>query len=120
MAATYLLFAGHNNPGGGFAAGLVVGAVATLRSLSGLPQPFRAQPLVAGGLAIVAVVAVLPMLWGDPLLDQSVISIDVPVLGTIKSGSALPFDIGVAAIVVGLVISLLSGLTDTTPKATEQ
>ncbi len=31
-------------------------------------------------------------------------------LGTVKSGTALPFDIAVTAIVVGLILALLDGL----------
>lgn len=112
MVGVYLLFAGHNNPGGGFAAGLVFGAVAALRTITGLPQPVRAGTLISFGLAAVAVVAILPMLWGDSLLDQQVISFEVPQIGKIKSGTALLFDIGVTAIVVGLVVALLHGLTE--------
>lgn len=114
VVGLYLLFAGHNNPGGGFAAGLVFGAVVTLRVLSGLQKPTFGVELIAGGTLIVAVVVAMPLLWGDTLLDQQVVSVDVPVLGTIKSGSALPFDIGVTAIVIGLVVSLLDGLSATT------
>lgn len=114
VVGLYLLFAGHNNPGGGFAAGLVFGAVVTLRVLSGLQKPTFGVELIAGGTLVVAVVTAMPLLWGDTLLDQQVISVDVPVLGTIKSGSALPFDLGVTAIVVGLVVALLDGLSATT------
>lgn len=113
LVGVYLLFAGHNNPGGGFAAGLVFGAVVTLRTVAGLQRPTHATGLLATGVAIVAAVAVAPLLWGDPLLDQAVISTEIPLLGKVKSGSALPFDIGVTAIVVGLVIALLDGLSAT-------
>jgi hypothetical protein len=39
-----------------------------------------------------------------------VVTWDAPILGTVKSGSALLFDLGVVGIVVGLVIALLDGL----------
>lgn len=111
VVGLYLLFAGHNNPGGGFAAGLVFGAVVTLRTVAGLQRPTHATGLIAGGMMVVVIVAVAPLFWGDTLADQQVFSIDAPILGTIKSGSALPFDIGVTAIVVGLVVALLDGLS---------
>jgi hypothetical protein len=41
------------------------------------------------------------------VLDQVVISHEVPLLGTVKSGTALIFDLGVLSIVVGLVLALL-------------
>ena len=113
ITGMYLLFAGHNQPGGGFAAGLVFGAVVALRVIGGLQKPVRAVPLLSIGVVIVCVVAVAPLLWGDVLLDQQVVSTTVPVLGKIKTGSALIFDLGVTAIVIGLVIALLDGLDAT-------
>jgi len=110
VVGAYLLFAGHNNPGGGFAAGLVFGAVISLRTVSGLQGPLHATRLISGGLLLVVAVAVAPLFWGDTLLDQEVLSSDVSVLGKVKTGSALPFDIGVTAIVVGLVAAVLEGL----------
>ncbi len=110
LLGLYLLFAGHNNPGGGFAAGLVFGAVVVLRTLAEIQEPTHARKLVAVGLLVAVVVAAIPALGGGLFFDQAFGSIEVPVLGKVKSGSALPFDIGVAAIVVGLVLALLDGL----------
>lgn len=110
VVGTYLLFAGHNNPGGGFAAGLVYGSVITLRTVAGMQRPAHAVGLITAGMAIVCVVAAAPLLWGNTLLDQEIVSTTLPLIGKVKTGSALPFDIGVAAIVVGLVIALLDGL----------
>ncbi len=111
MVGTYLLFAGHNNPGGGFAAGLVFGAVVTLRTVAGMQRPAHATALISAGIITVCAVAVAPLVWGNTFLDQEIVSTTLPLLGKIKTGSALPFDIGVTAIVVGLVIALLDGLT---------
>lgn len=110
LIAAYVLFVGHNQPGGGFAAGLLLGAVLVLRTVAGLQQPRYAAALLAAGGIIVGADALAPLLWGEPLLDQVVVTFeDVPLLGTVKSGSALIFDLGVVAIVVGLVIALLDG-----------
>ncbi|MXW89340.1 MAG: hypothetical protein F4Z00_04620 [Acidimicrobiaceae bacterium] len=106
----YLLFAGHNNPGGGFAAGLVFGAVLALRTIAGFLRPTYGITLVAAGVFIVAGVALLPLLWGDLLFDQQVLSFELPLLGKVKTGSALLFDVGVAVIVVGTVMAVLDGL----------
>ena len=106
----YLLFAGHNNPGGGFAAGLVFGAVLALRTIAGFLRPTYGITLVAAGVFIVAGVALLPLLWGGLLFDQQVLSFELPLLGKVKTGSALLFDVGVAAIVVGTVMAVLDGL----------
>ncbi len=106
----YLLFAGHNNPGGGFAAGLVFGAVVILRNLADIQEPRHGREFVALGLLGAALVAAAPVVGGGLLFDQVVVDVELPVLGKVKSGGALPFDIAVSAIVVGLVIALLDGL----------
>ena len=65
---------------------------------------------MAAGAFVVAGVAVMPLGWGGLLFDQQVVSLEVPLLGHIKAGSALLFDVGVAAIVLGTVIAVLDGL----------
>jgi multicomponent Na+:H+ antiporter subunit A len=107
VVACMLFFAGHNQPGGGFAAGLMLGAVVALRAVVGLPVPVRSSPFLAAGGASGVVVAIAPMLLGNALLDQVTVETTVVVLGKIKFGTALAFDVGVALVVVGLVIALL-------------
>ena len=109
LIAAFVLFAGHNQPGGGFAAGLLLGAVIVLRTVAGLQQPRHAVTFLAVGGLIVGLDAIAPMLWGEPLLDQVVLSWEVPLLGKVKTGSALIFDLGVVAVVVGLIVALLDG-----------
>ncbi|HSP26917.1 MAG TPA: MnhB domain-containing protein [Ilumatobacteraceae bacterium] len=110
VVAAYVLFAGHNQPGGGFAAGLMLGAIVVLRTLAGIQQPRYAAAWLSVGGAIAGLVAIAPLLWGQPMLDQVVVTWDVPVLGSLKTGSALLFDLGVVGIVVGMVLALLDGL----------
>ncbi len=110
VIGVYLLFAGHNHPGGGFAAGLVFGCVLALQRLTALPSNFNPSTLAATGILIIVVTAGLPLVWGDAMLNQVVKTVEIPVLGKVKSGTALPFDIGVTLIVVGLVAALLDGL----------
>lgn len=109
LVAVFAFFAGHNRPGGGFAAGLLLGAVLVLRTVAGLSQPIRPLPTLAAGAVIAGLVALAPIAWGDVALDQIVVETTLPLLGKVKSGSALLFDLGVTAIVVGLVTALLEG-----------
>ena len=83
------------------------------RTVAGLQRPTHASGLIAAGITVVAAVAAAPLFWGDTFLDQKVFTVDLPVFGAVKSGSALVFDLGVTAIVVGLVIALLDGLSAT-------
>jgi multisubunit Na+/H+ antiporter MnhB subunit len=110
MVAVFLFFAGHNRPGGGFAAGLVLGAVVALRAVAGLQRPSCAVGLLATGGIIAGAVALAPVVAGDVLLDQVVVEATLPLLGTVKTGTALLFDAGVTLIVVGLVVAVLEGL----------
>lgn len=110
VVGLYLFFVGHNQPGGGFAAGLVFGAVVALRAVAGLPTPRRPLRLMALGGVIAGLVALAPLAAGNTLLDMVVVEGDVPVLGTVKAGSALVFDLGVTLIVVGLLVAVLDAL----------
>ena len=58
-----------------------------------------------------------PLFGGQVLLDQVVWEATLPVLGKVKGGSALVFDLGVTLIVVGLVLAVLEGLGATTGDA---
>jgi multicomponent Na+:H+ antiporter subunit A len=100
----YLLFAGHNAPGGGFVGGLVGGAALVLRyachGSDGATAAVRVRPegFLGAGLLLAA------------FLTSAKVEVTVPVLGTVKTTSALPFDIGVYLVVVGLVLAILSSL----------
>ncbi|MDH4144734.1 MAG: MnhB domain-containing protein [Acidimicrobiia bacterium] len=110
VVAAFVFFAGHNRPGGGFAAGLVLGAVLALRAMAAMPVRVPATGALAAGAATVSAVAMLPLLGGGRLLDQAIGAVDLPVLGTVKFGTALVFDAGVVLVVVGLVAAVLEGL----------
>jgi multisubunit Na+/H+ antiporter MnhB subunit len=114
--AVFLLFAGHNAPGGGFVGGLVAGAALTLRHIEGgadeLRRLVRVDPIVllGVGLTIVIATAVAPWFVGNELLESGKVEVDVPVIGTLKTTSALPFDIGVFVVVVALISTILATL----------
>lgn len=115
LVALYVLLAGHNRPGGGFAAGLLLGAGIAVRGVAGLGRPRRGGPWLGAGGLICTGCALAPLLWGAPVLDQVVVETSLSQFGlgqfgTLKTGSALVFDLGVVAIVVGLVVAALEGL----------
>lgn len=118
VLSVYFLFAGHNQPGGGFVGGLTAGAAVSLRYLAGGASAVRrsvpVQPwtVLGGGLAIAAMTAMVPLLLGGSILEHAVWEADLPLLGTIKTTSALPFDIGVFLVVVGLVLMAYEAFGD--------
>jgi multisubunit Na+/H+ antiporter MnhB subunit len=113
LISVYLLFAGHNEPGGGFAGGLMAGAAFTLRFVAGgideLRDAIRLRPttVLGAGLLLAAATAVTPLFTGRELLEQDEWRAELPLLGTAKTTSALLFDAGVYVVVVGLVLVLL-------------
>jgi multicomponent Na+:H+ antiporter subunit A len=112
----YLLFAGHNQPGGGFVGGLVAGAAFVLRYVAGGRAALRAAvPIdpgipVGGGLVLASGTGMAAWLFGGQFLESGKVELDLPVLGMLKATSALPFDTGVYLVVVGLVLAVLRTL----------
>ncbi|MDP8928996.1 MAG: DUF4040 domain-containing protein [Actinomycetota bacterium] len=112
----FLLFAGHNSPGGGFVAGLVAGAVLVLRHIAGGPRELRkvvplSPSLVLGaGLGLAVLTAAGGWLWGSALLESATWQVELPLLGSVKMTSTLLFDLGVYVVVVGFVLMVLRTL----------
>ena len=112
----YLMFSGHNAPGGGFAAGLVTGIALIIRYLAGgryeLGEAAPVQPgvLLGLGLFLSAGVGMLALLAGGVVLQSWIIDIHLPVIGDVHLVTSLFFDIGVYLVVVGLVLDILRSL----------
>jgi multicomponent Na+:H+ antiporter subunit A len=112
----FLLFSGHNAPGGGFAAGLMVGIALAVRYLAGgryeLGEALPVQPglLLGTGLFLSAGVGLAALLLGHEVLESFIVDLYVPVLGKIHLVTSLFFDVGVMLVVVGLVLDLLRTL----------
>jgi multicomponent Na+:H+ antiporter subunit A len=112
----YLLFSGHNEPGGGFAGGLVAGLALVLRYLAGgryeLGEAAPVAPglLLGGGLLFAGGTGVVGLALGAGVLQTAILETTLPVLGDVKLVTSLFFDIGVYLIVVGLVLDVLRSL----------
>ncbi len=116
LFSLFLLFAGHNAPGGGFVGGLVAGAAFVLRYVEGgTPSVARAAPvsahvLIGLGLTVAVTTGAASWLAGDQFLESAKYQAELGLLGTVKMTSALFFDVGVYLVVVGLVVGLLTTL----------
>ncbi|WP_309127201.1 Na+/H+ antiporter subunit A [Microbacterium sp.] len=116
VVSIYLLFAGHNNPGGGFAGGLVAGMALVMRYIAGgrwelgAAAPTDAGRLLGYGLVIAVGTAVVPLFFGMSALQSTVWAAEVPVLGHLELVSSTFFDIGVYLVVIGLVLDVLRSL----------
>ncbi len=116
LFSLFLLFAGHNAPGGGFVGGLVAGAAFVLRYVEGgattveRAAPVSAAVLIGVGLTVAVGTGTASWLAGAQFLESGKVEVDHPLLGTVKTTSTLLFDIGVYLVVVGLVVGLLTTL----------
>ncbi|MFK5583157.1 Na+/H+ antiporter subunit A [Serinicoccus sp. LYQ131] len=114
--SVYLLLSGHNQPGGGFAAGIVAGLALCLRYLAGRGYELRAAlpvmpaVLLGSGLFIAAGSAVLPMLVGSPALRTWDTYLTIPLVGEVHLVTSLLFDVGVYLVVIGLMLDVLRSL----------
>ena len=114
VLAVYLLVAGHDRFGGGFAAGLVAGQAFVLRFLVGgradlgLAVPIDPGVLAGGGLAAAALVETVPLALGKEPLTSATWTAEVPVIGTVEASSGLLFETGVFVLVTGVILKLLA------------
>lgn len=112
----YLLFAGHNQPGGGFAGGLVAGIVVVMAWIVGGNEtvrrilPVRSSGLLGAGLLLAAGTGFASLLAGGGFLESASTTLEIPLVGSVKAVSVLVFDIGVYLVVVGMSLGLVSAL----------
>ncbi|MFC7403535.1 Na+/H+ antiporter subunit A [Georgenia alba] len=112
----FLLFSGHNAPGGGFAAGLIAGIALVVRYLAGgrhelgEAAPLHPGLLLGTGLFLSAGVGAVPLFFGGTVLQSAVVDLHLPIFGDVHLATALFFDVGVYLLVVGLVLDILRSL----------
>ncbi|HEU5486156.1 MAG TPA: Na+/H+ antiporter subunit A [Microlunatus sp.] len=129
LTSLFFLFSGHNNPGGGFAGGLVAGLALTIRYLAGgryeldEAAPVDAGVVLGAGLMTSGLSMLGPVLVGGRIGQSFDIVINAPylsylptpwgevtLLGEIHVVTSLIFDIGVYLVVVGVMLDLARSL----------
>lgn len=117
LFGVFLLVRGHNAPGGGFIAGLVVASAVALYAIAfdtkSALSLLRAHPqtLIASGL-LLAVLSTFPaVLAGDVFLTGQWFEVTVGE-GALKLGTPLLFDLGVFFVVVGMTTIAMLWLSE--------
>jgi multicomponent Na+:H+ antiporter subunit B len=106
----YLLFRGHNEPGGGFIGGLIgsIGFVfhAMVFDSQVTIKKFRLNPvrLIAAGLSLAVLSGIISLFAGDPFMTAVWADFYLPVIG--RPGTPIIFDIGVYILVIGVVLRI--------------
>jgi multicomponent Na+:H+ antiporter subunit B len=117
LFAFYVLIHGHYSPGGGFQAGILLGASMILPrlALGGAPGPRALTPggagvLTAVGVLIFAGLGSIPMLLGSPMLDYSVLPLATDMAAR-RSLAILLIEVGVTLAVAGAMLSIFYALS---------
>jgi multicomponent K+:H+ antiporter subunit A len=109
----YLLLRGHDQPGGGFVAGLMLAVGILVQYMAGgtrwVEDHLRVLPLrwMGFGLLLAVGTGVAATLFGRPFLTSYFAYADLGPLGKLPLASAVIFDLGVFALVFGATVLIL-------------
>ncbi|MDY6774771.1 MAG: MnhB domain-containing protein [Halobacteria archaeon] len=123
-----LFLQGHSLPGGGFIAGVLTSIGITLVYLAydidyleehilneedvGIPAlpdiVDRYRTVFGAGLSLILVSGLVSVALGFPFLTQDYTEAVIPVYGHVELASAVVFDLGVYAVVVGALLTVIS------------
>ncbi|MFF3026363.1 Na+/H+ antiporter subunit A [Microbacterium sp. NPDC057944] len=126
VVSIFLLFSGHNLPGGGFAGGLVAGMALVMRYIAGgrwelgAAAPTDAGRLLGAGLVLAVGTAVVPLFFGLSPLTSTFWEREIPGLGHMEFVTSTIFDIGVYLVVIGLVLDVLRSLGAEVDRQTQE
>ena len=112
-AAVFLLLRGHDLPGGGFVAGVTMAVAFILQYMARgtvwVEARLRVLPVRWMGIGLLLAVGVGAAAWlfDRPFLTSSFSYVEIPLIGAVPLASALLFDLGVFALVVGATVLML-------------
>jgi multicomponent K+:H+ antiporter subunit A len=116
MVGTYLFLRGHNQPGGGFVAGLVFAIGLVMQYIaSGIEwaeerQLYPFHGLIGAGVLIASATGLGSWLAGRPFLTSNYGYFHIPLVGEVELATAALFDLGVFLCVLGAVMLALNGI----------
>jgi len=121
----YVFLRGHNEPGGGFIAGLIVASALVAQYMAfGIENTERKLHLpihgvIGAGILTSLGTGLVAIAVGVPFLTSATWHFYLPVVGEIHLASAIGFDLGVFLVVVGSTMLILLNLGRLTDHAVE-
>lgn len=119
LLSLFVLYRGHNFPGGGFIGGLLGSSAVALSILANGVEVARRQlkispvTILATGLAVSLFSSLIPLLTGEVFFTGLWLpSFELPLLGKVHLGTPLLFDIGVYLAVIGFSLAVIFELED--------
>lgn len=113
LVSVFIFLRGHNQPGGGFIAGLVTAVALILQYLTnGVAWTqerlsSNMHPAVGAGLMVSTLTGLASLVFGYPFLTSTFTHVHWPILGEFELASAIAFDLGVYLVVVGATLLIL-------------
>jgi multicomponent K+:H+ antiporter subunit A len=126
VVSLYILLRGHNEPGGGFIAGLLVGIALVMQYMaSGFAWAdrrvrFDYHALIGAGVLLAGVTGMGAWYGDAPFLTSGYRYFHLPIVGEVELATAMAFDVGVFLTVVGVVMLSLANLARVGRKAEPQ
>ena len=117
VVGLYIFLRGHNQPGGGFIAGLVVAiALVSQYMASGYAwaqerQKINYHALIGAGVIAAGITGIGAWFAGLPFLTSTYGYVKLPGIEKFELASAMGFDLGVFLCVVGAVMLALTALS---------
>jgi multicomponent Na+:H+ antiporter subunit B len=119
LFSIFILWRGHNEPGGGFVGGLICAVAFALHALAfGVKEMKRLlvvdpRSLLGGGLLLGILSGFFAGPGGDPFMTARwVIFKDANGAKALALGTPVLFDIGVYLVVVGALLAMIQGLME--------
>lgn len=117
MVGVYIFLRGHNEPGGGFVAGLVIAIALLMQYMaSGFAwtqarQRIEYHAMIGFGVVIAGLTGCAAFLWGLPFLTSTFGYVHWDPIEEFELASAMAFDLGVFLTVLGAVMLMLYSLS---------
>ena len=116
LFSVFILFRGHNEPGGGFVGGLLIAGAFALYALAYEAETarrllrFDPRTIIGVGLVTAAGSGLAAVWHGQPFLTGLWLPYPIPFLG--KLGTVFFFDLGVYLVVLGTTLLILFTLEE--------
>lgn len=110
LVAVRIFFQGHDQPGGGFVAGVLLAAAGAMYLIAFGVKRLRNVSwwrLSVAGLLVSVLTGTVPLLRGEAYMDNKILH-----LGSYHLPSATFFDLGVMMIVVGTLMTIFVELSE--------
>ncbi|GAA3804865.1 monovalent cation/H+ antiporter subunit A [Qipengyuania pelagi] len=122
-AGIFIFLRGHNLPGGGFIAALVVAIAFMLQYLASgydwttARRRFSEHTLIAFGVLVAMATGLGALLFGASFLASAFDYFTLPLVGEFELATAMLFDVGVFAVVLGAIMLALAQLSHIAKRA---